>query len=75
MNLSSRESCFYDRLDGKNNDYNVDFKMHCLLRYCDTNHSRKGYRVVVVIESTSSIEWFDNLTSILNENNLVFKCI
>jgi hypothetical protein len=75
MYLSLPTSIFYDRLDGMNNAYGINFKMHCLLRYCDTNHTRNGYRVVVVIKSNNSIEWLDKLTSILNENSLIFRRI
>jgi hypothetical protein len=75
MDSSSPTSPFYDRLDGMNNTYDIDFKMHCLLRYCDTSHSPKGYKVVVVIESKNSIEWLDKLTSVFNENSLRFKLL
>jgi hypothetical protein len=78
MDLSSPTSIFYDRLDGMNNAYDFNFKMHCLLRYCDTNHTRNGYKLVVVIKSgymDNGIEWLDKLTSVLNENGLIFRRI
>jgi hypothetical protein len=70
MDLSSP---FYDRLYGPNNVYGHHFDMFCLLKYCDTTHSPKGYEVAIVVETINTFEWTDILSSFLNENNMIFE--
>jgi hypothetical protein len=73
MDLSSPSSCIYNRLDGLNNVYGVHFNMFCLLKYRDTSHSPKGYKVAIVIETMNTSKWIDLLVSFLIENNMIFE--
>jgi hypothetical protein len=59
MDLSSSKSLYHNRFKSKNGAYGIYFKMHRFLFYCDTNHSRSGYRMQIIVDSTLSTEWVE----------------
>jgi hypothetical protein len=45
-------------------------EMYCDLMYADSNHSKLGYKVVIVLKCTLNAECTDRLFSLLQQRNL-----
>lgn len=72
MTLSSADCKFYDRFKLDKFVYGFHVNMYCFLRYCDTSHSREGYKMQIIIQTVYENEWVDILVAILEENSIEF---